>query len=74
MTCKGSYKSEKSIKESQKYTNFKGEFDMGSLEDVKEGSMDDDGLEDDDYVIKIIKSSQYFIPLTRMMTKERINS
>jgi hypothetical protein len=69
-TRKGStYKIDTSVKESKKATYFPSEFDMESVDDVKETLIDDDEIEDDEFVEDSIKFSEYFHPLTRMMIK-----
>jgi hypothetical protein len=69
-TRKGSsYQAEASDKE----TYFPKEFEMGSLDDVKEEVLDNEGFEDDDYINKRIKFSEYFSPLARMMVKVNAN-
>jgi hypothetical protein len=69
-TRKGSvYKVDTSIKESKKDTYFPSEFDMESVDDVKETLIDDVEVEDDEFAQEVIKFSEYFHPLTRMMIK-----
>jgi hypothetical protein len=68
---KGStYKIDKNVKESHKDTYFPAEFDMGSVgDDVKKDFVDDDDFEDEDYNENVMKFSEYFNPLTRIMIK-----
>jgi hypothetical protein len=70
MTRKGSsYQAEASNKD----TYFPKEFDMGSLDDVKEEVLENEDFDNEDSVYERVKFSEYFSPLARMMIKVFLN-